>query len=220
MNYWLRLMTVFSIFTMFMSCEKTEEATSVTDIDGNVYETIQIGDQEWMAENLKVTHYRDGTAILTEGYWLYNVDTYGALYSWQAALDSRNIAPEGWHLPTDADWKELEMALGMSQSDANSSGNRGTNEGSKLAGSAALWIDGALENESEFGSSGFAALPGGYADYMNGGTVNRTFGAYFWSATEIGSDDAGFRGLTSTNTDIFRGEFDKGVGLSVRCLKD
>jgi len=99
---------------------------TVTDIDGNVYQTIKIGDQWWMAENLKVTHYRNSDPIphVTDGgTWSYlftgayceydnnpaNVAIYGRLYNWYAVGDSRNIAPEGWHVPSDDEWKQLEM---------------------------------------------------------------------------------------------------------------
>ncbi|MBC8192252.1 MAG: fibronectin type III domain-containing protein, partial [FCB group bacterium] len=166
-----------AITTACLSC--------MVDYDGNIYETIQIGDQVWMAENLRVTHYRDGTAIpnlTSDGDWTststgaycyyannsVNGETYGALYNWYAVTDGRDIAPEGWHVPTDADWKELEMFLGMSQSEADATGYRGTNEGSKLAGNAGLWTDGSLENNSGFGTSGFTALPGGYRYNGNG----------------------------------------------------
>lgn len=119
---------------------------TVTDIDGNTYKTIQIGNQRWMAENLKVTRYRNGTAIptvtsntdwfnLTTGaYCNYDNSTsdaaiYGRLYNWYAVNDSRNIAPTGWHVPSDEEWKTLEKYLGMSQSEADDTGWRGTNEG-------------------------------------------------------------------------------------------
>ena len=161
-------------------------ADPVTDIDGNVYQTIQIGEQVWMAENLKVTHYRNGDAIPTGlsdlewenlnsgAYAVYennegNADTYGYLYNWYAVDDSRNIAPEGWHVPTDEEWMELEMALGMSESEANIITWRGTDQGSQLAGSANLWDDGYLENNAEFGTSGFNALPGGFRNFGGGG---------------------------------------------------
>ncbi len=162
MNGISRTLTIFIAIILVIGCSKQD---TVTDIDGNVYQTIQIGNQVWMAENLKVTHYRDGTSIqyvqneltepdvwetLTTGAYCYyddsqsNQTTYGNLYNWYAVADSRNIAPEGWHVPTDAEWKELEMALGMSQSEADDAGYRGTNEGSKLAGNAGLWTDGEL----------------------------------------------------------------------------
>ena len=167
------LLLVFTL-VIYTSCEDKKaddsSATIVTDIDGNVYQTVIIGDQEWTAENLKVTKYRDGTsitnvtdssswrALTTEAYCIYNNnasnegETYGALYNWYAVVDSRNIAPEGWHVPTDSEWKELEMYLGMSQSEADQIHWHGTNEGSKLAGNADLWTNGALEYDTEFGT--------------------------------------------------------------------
>ena len=132
----------------------------VTDIDGNVYKTVKIGEQRWMAENLRTTHYANGSAIplvesisrwdnlgyADEAYCYYdnsaaNGNTFGALYTGEAA---KNACPSGWHLPDDTEWKELEMFLGMSQSEANATGYRGTNEGSKLAGNASLWNNGNL----------------------------------------------------------------------------
>lgn len=142
---------ITSVFTV--SCKKdpasSNEPMTVTDIDGNVYKTVTIGNQAWMAENLKVMRYRNGDAIpnvtggtdwsnlSTGAYCSYdnddnNIDTYGLLYNWYAVDDSRNLAPEGWHVPTDEEWKELEMYLGMSQSEADDTGYRGTDEGGKL----------------------------------------------------------------------------------------
>ncbi len=113
-----------------------DDAISVTDIDGNIYETVQIGEQVWMAENLKVTHYNDGSEIPTEysnsewenlstgAYAVYddnesNADTYGYLYNWYAVDDSRGVCPTHWHVPSDDEWKELEMFLGMSQEEVD-----------------------------------------------------------------------------------------------------
>lgn len=114
---------------------------TVTDIDGNVYQTVKIGNQWWMAENLKVSHYQNSDAIpnvtnnsdwgnlSTGAYCAYNNDnvnisTYGLLYNWYAVADSRELAPTGWHVPTDEEWKQLEMSLGMSDSEANDRGWR------------------------------------------------------------------------------------------------
>jgi len=210
--------------------------STITDIDGNVYQTIQIGNQEWMAENLKVSHYRNGDAIptghsnsewenlSTGAYAVYNgnesnADTYGYLYNWFAVDDSRNIAPEGWHVPTDDEWKELEMHLGMSQSEADDTGCNGTNEGSKLAGNADLWNSGALENNSEFGSSGFTALPGGYRD-LDGNYYGMGYLGYFWSSTELSSCSAWSRTLGYSGSDVSRYVYGKRVGFSVRCIRD
>jgi len=208
---------------------------SVTDIDGNVYQTVKIGDQWWMTENLKVTHYRNGDPIsnitddsewadlTTSAYCNYNnnsnnVTTYGRLYNWYAVNDSRNIAPEGWHIPTDEEWKQLEMHLGMSQAEADDTGYRGTNEGSKIAGNAALWADGVLEDNTGFGESGLYALPGG--DRNHEGDFNG-IGTYatFWSSTES-SNDAWSRYLPNNHSDILRHEINKRYGFSVRCVKD
>ena len=157
-----------------VSCEKekpeeeegidiTGQTGTLTDIDGNTYNWIGIGEQAWMTENLKVTHYADGTAIPFVGsnsawddvgsddkaYCWYedlssNKDIYGGLYSWAAAMNGtgpsddpyptnlQGACPDGWHLPTDQEWKNLEQFLGMSLQDANLDGVRGTGEGGKL----------------------------------------------------------------------------------------
>ena len=211
----------------------------VTDIDNNDYTTVTIGTQVWMAENLKTTHYSDGTSIpLVEdtddwanlGYegiaMCYydnsstNADTYGALYSWAAATNNEQVCPTGWHLPSDAEWKQLEMYLGMTQADADTTGyNRGTNEGSKLAGNAELWEDGALENDAAFGTSGFLALPGSGRD-RDGSFNNLGSSVYFWSATEGNSMNAWIRGLTYDGTGVYRNPAGRRYGFPVRCIKD
>jgi uncharacterized protein (TIGR02145 family) len=202
----LIVITVAILFSF--SCDKknpTENNSTptipdtVTDIDGNTYKVIQIGDQLWMAENLKVTHYRDGTAIpnvmentqwtslLTGAYCdqnndSSNVSTYGRLYNWYAVNDSRNIAPEGWHVPTDEEFKTLEKYLGMSQSEADSySWPRGTDEGGKLKEtSTAHWKS---PNTGATNESGFSALPGNYRSGENGYFNEIGSGADFWTAT-------------------------------------
>ena len=210
---------------------------TVTDIDGNVYETVQIGDQLWMKENLKVTHYRNGDEIptgygnfqwgyLTTGaYTSYNNDPdiaeiYGNLYNWYAVDDGRGVCPEGWHVQSDDEIKQLEMNLGMSEEEANSTSWRGTNEGSKLAGMADLWMDGSLENDPEFGDSDFNFLPGGYRSNFDG-FYNIGINGVFWSSTEHSNSwDAWFRQLNNNSTGLYRNIHGKGWGLSVRCLKD
>ena len=215
----------------------TAEDITVTDFDGNVYQTVQIGDQLWMAENLKVTHYRNGDPIpnvtsnstwagLSSGAYCYynndqnNANTYGALYKWFAVDDSRNIAPEGWHVPTDEEIKELEMALGMSQSEADDTGYRGTNEGSKLAGGYDLWNDGALRNDPEFNTSGFSFLPGGYRSYGYGTFYGMSGNGYFWSSTEYSTSNAWHRALNCASTQVLRSSNYKQYGYSVRCVRD
>ncbi len=213
-----------------------ENSGTVTDIDGNVYQTLVIGDQEWMVENLKVTHYRNGDPIphvtdssqwvnLTTGaYCVYdndpsNDDTYGNLYNWYAVDDARGLAPAGWHVPTDDEIKELEMYLGMTQAQAESTGYRGTNEGSKLAGGYDLWYNDDLRNDPEFDTSGFCFLPGGYR--YGGGYFGGMGGyGYFWSYTVYYSTSAWGRYLCYDLATVTRGANGKRYGFSVRCVRD
>jgi len=210
----------------------------VCDYDGNCYEVIQIGVQQWMAENLKVTHYNDGNEIpfitnnedwgsLSAGaYGVYNNDPlinaeiYGNLYNWYTIEDDRGVCPEGWHVPSDEEFKELEMFLGMSESEANDTGYRGTDEGSKLAGNSGLWNDGNLENNSEFGTSGFTAHPGGYRSYSDGTYHHVGVGGYFWLSSETSSTDAWYRILYFNNSSVTRYDHVKQYGSSIRCLSD
>ena len=210
--------------------------TLVKDIDGNSYKTVKIGEQIWMAENLKVTQYRNGGPIpnLTDendwenteqgAYCNYdnnedNVEIYGRLYNWYAIDDKRVLAPRGWHIPTDDEIKELEMYLGLSQSEAGEDGSRGTNEGSKLANRKDLWDDGILKNNPEFGASGFDFLPGGYRGSSDG-YYRMGGGGYFWSSTEYGHGSAWYRTLDYDSSEIHRYCPNKNYGFSVRCVRD
>ena len=223
-----------------LGCDDDDDAgtnsnnvTTVTDFDGNVYQTVTIGTQVWMMENLKVTHYRNGDPIpnvtdggawdgLTTGaYCEYNIEvnnvaTYGRLYNWYAVADSRNIAPEGWHVPSDDEWKQLEMYLGMSQAEADSTGYHCTDEGGKLKEvGTTQWAD---PNTGATNESGFSALPGGcrdrggYFDYLGSN-------AYFWSS-EDGSSVAWYRSLGCSNSQVDRYDYSKRPGFSVRCVRD
>jgi len=219
----------------------SEEECYLTDIDGNTYETVEIGDQLWMAENLRVTHYNDGSEIqyvqqessepnvwenLSTGAYGYyeddptNLNTYGNLYNWFVVGDDRGVCPDGWHVPSDEEIMELEMYLGMNEEDANSDGYRGTDEGSKLAGNSDLWIDGNLENNSEFGTSGFKVLPAGYRSINNGTYTIMGNSGYFWSSSESSSNLAWFRKLSYVSSFVYRNYSYKQYGFSIRCLGD
>lgn len=203
----------------------------VTDIDGNIYPIVYIGDQAWLGENLKVTHYRNGDPIpnitdntewnnLTTGaYCNYdnnanNATTYGRLYNWYAVNDSRNIAPEGWHVPSDAEWQTLIDYLGGS-----SSGRGGK---MKEAGTT-HWNS---PNTGATNESGFSALPGGNrghwgdedSPYYYFGNLGRM--AFFWSPTESGSNNAFSRLLYCDISEISRNYKRKRSGFSVRCVGD
>jgi uncharacterized protein (TIGR02145 family) len=233
----------FAVFLLLFSyCSKkspTEpETPTIRGNDGTIYKIKKIGEQIWMIENLRETKYRNGDPIpnvtsptewenLTTGARCYYrndedlVNSYGYLYNWAAVSDSRNIAPEGWHVPTDEDWKQLEMAIGMGESETNEDGYRGTYEGSNLAGQKSLWRAGKLTNNPGFGISGFAAIPGGYC-VPKGYCYDLRECAYYWTATESDpdDDDVWYRAIYYNHEQVLRLEQDRQCGFSVRCVKD
>jgi uncharacterized protein (TIGR02145 family) len=143
---------------------------------------------------------------------------YGFLYNFYA-VDTDKLAPTGWHVASDEEIKTLEMSLGMSEAEADGTGYRGTNEGSKLAGNAALWNNGNLENDSEFGSSGFTALPGGRRGFDGSFQYIGRYGNW-WSATEYSLVNAYRRLLYYDDERLYRDYTNKNWGFSIRCLKD
>ncbi|MFC1619459.1 fibrobacter succinogenes major paralogous domain-containing protein [Candidatus Neomarinimicrobiota bacterium] len=229
-----RLFVLF-LYLFLVSCSGTQRAiisipqtATVTDIDGNVYKTVRIGDQWWMAENLRVTHYRSGDEIPNRtddaewdqgsgGSCCYNNDhenaeVYGRLYNWFAVTDSRGIAPDGWHVPTDDEWQELVEYLGGESKAGGALKGTGTIESGD-----GLWRD---ANEGASNSSGFTALPGGYR-YNHGVFDGMGSYAYFWTASETSGGTAWHRYIYSRNTEVRR--YDHGWkqgGYSVRCVKD
>lgn len=208
------------------------------DIDGNIYRIVKIGDQWWMAENLAVTHYRNGDAIpnvIDNDAWRNkrtgaycaadndkkNADTYGYLYNWYAVDDSRKIAPVGWHVSTEAEWNELEMSLGMSQTEANRTEYIGTDEGGKLKGTGTThWNSPNVGATDEFG---FTALAGGNRRPDNSG-YNNSLGEYarFWASTksDVDQDKAWNRGLPHDQSTIYRATRNLRYGFNLRCLRD
>lgn len=212
------------------------EAQTVTDYDGNVYNTVPIGTQVWLKENLKVTHYRNGDSIpevrdslewvnLITGAWCYfnnnpaNGAVYGMLYNWYAVNDPRGLAPLDWHIPSDEEWKTMEMYLGMSQSEADQIDWRGTDEGAKLKENDTIhWVSPNIATNS----SGFTALPGGWRIYFlyTGSFYNIKSTGEWWSSTEKDAAGAWLRNLCNYHPDIYRISFGKPQGCSVRCVWD
>jgi uncharacterized protein (TIGR02145 family) len=195
---------------------------SISDIDDNYYRIMKIGTQYWMAENLKTTSYNDGTVIplvtngatwdtqTTGAYCYYNNDsttyaaTYGKLYNWYA-INTKNVCPTGWHVPTDDEWTTLTNTLGG----LDVAGGK-----MKEAGLAHWNTNIGATNES-----GFTGLPGGYRNF--GGTfINVGYYGYWWSSTEFNTTVAWSRDLNYDNGDVYRYDDGKGSGFSVRCLRD
>lgn len=213
----------------------------VTDIDGNTYSVVQIGGQCWMAENLRTTHYRDGTAIphvtgnaawvnLTTGAWCNYINApdddavYGRLYNWYAAANP-DICPLGWHVPTDAEWQIMETALGMPEEYLlSSSSERGEaqNVGGQMKAmgtreaNSGHWY---APNTGATNESGFSGQPGGYR-YDDGNFY--TLGNYgnWWSASDFSTEYAWFRRLRYNRAGISRGAYQKKDGYCIRCLRD
>lgn len=214
--------------------------TVVTDIEGNIYHTLKIGNQTWMVENLKTTKYRNGDLIpnvtdatiwtnsTTGNYCNYNnlVDNatkYGRLYNWYAVSDSRNLAPSGWHVSTVAEWTTLENYL-----IANGYNYDGSTTGNNIAKSLAATTDwstyptiGTIGNDlSKNNKSGFTSLPGGYR-INNGSFANMGYHAYWWTSTESSSSNAIFVYLHYMKSILYVDYPNaKNWGSYVRCVKD
>jgi uncharacterized protein (TIGR02145 family) len=218
-------------------CEKDKDdpGGTITDVEGNVYKTVKIGSQVWMAENLKTTKFNDNSAIpnvsvassweilTTPGYSWYNndianKDTMGAMYNWYAANRS-NICPSGWSVPSDSDFIELELHLGLPQNEIHTYGWHGTDQGSQMK-STSGWIggDGKATNSSKF-----SALPGGYRQ-SRGLFSGMGLITFFWTADDDAYNnkptEAWYRRLDATETRIYKGTSAKAAGNYIRCLQD
>lgn len=219
----ISLLSVLVILN-FLSCQKDDctctQETVCKDIDGNVYNTVTICGKVWMAENLKVTKYRNGDPIsnvadatqwkaLTTGAWCYynnepvNDGNYGKLYNGYAVADARHIAPQGWHLPTKAELEELLSCLGA-------------DAGGKMK-STLLWK---APNTGATNTSGYNGLPGGVRG-SDGGFLNISEYGYWWSSSLYTIDNNLVNtALNYNNAGLDIGHAPKLVGISVRCVKD
>jgi uncharacterized protein (TIGR02145 family) len=222
--------------------------TTVSDFDGNVYQTVGIGTQCWTTTNLKTTKYNDGTSIpdLTLAGWPSAsgartgyvatgvsssdyVGTFGYLYNWYAVNNPRKLCPAGWHVPTESDWNKLVISLhsGTTVADTSSTSlTQSTTAGTVMksqvtnssVGSGLGWDPGSPGTNT----SGFSGLPGGCRNY-DGSFIYVRFFAFFWSATENDGNFAWFRFLRYNNGNVSRFNFvnfNESVGASVRCLRD
>jgi uncharacterized protein (TIGR02145 family) len=224
------VLALLLILATLAGCKSVSEQDGknlqIRDIEGNAYEVIQVGEQFWMAENLRTTTLSDGTPIAREedyeawarltlpAYCWYNNDSvyaeeFGALYNYYT-IETGNLCPEGWHVPSDEDWIALESNLG----------------GAGVAGG--LMKEAGLEhwktpNTQASNGSGFNALPGGYRSYT--GTFNLIrINGYWWSSSEkswYGSvNTVIYRNLKYDGQDVYRHIGEKANGFSVRCVKN
>ena len=200
----------------------------LTDIENNVYPYTIIGNQVWMAANLRVSKYNDGTTISTFlNNWDWSVTDKGACngdnYNYYAVVDERKLCPTGWHMPSDSEWKTLEMYLGMSPVDADQfSDDRGTYEGGKLKMTGSYGYNDHVWEYPNLGatnSTGFSAQGVSWRS-ESGSTSTFGYATGFWTNTEIDKDNAVSRVLFYNSAQISRRTTDKNDGLTVRCIKD
>jgi uncharacterized protein (TIGR02145 family) len=200
--------------------------TKVVDADNNLYNTVVIGTQVWMAENLKTTKYKDGitgipnvtdpgvwNALTGPGYcWYNNIEAtykplYGAMYNW-FTVNTGNLCPTGWHVPTDAEWTTLTTLLGGESVAGGKLKEAGTDH----------WL---TPNTGATNESGFTALPGGYRYWSDGSFADAGKLSYWWSSTEYEFDTAlgYYRELFNDQASVFREGANKKAGKYVRCVK-
>jgi uncharacterized protein (TIGR02145 family) len=211
------LFCMLLVVNMFTSCKN-----DCIDIDGNVYKTVKIGNQIWMSENLHTTRYRNGDSIpnvtgnsdwknLSSGAFCYFDNTvnsiYGKLYNWYAVSDTRNIAPAGWHIPSDDEWSTLTNFLGGNDFASGKMKETGTMH----------WIS---PNSGATNESGFTALPAGFRHGCDGRFDALGTTGNFWSKTEFDSICAWDCRLLYNNASSHHANIDKRYGFPVRCVKD
>lgn len=227
-----KLFTYFLLFfcAVLQSCSEdpfdADSGTFTDKRDGNIYQWVKIGEQIWMAENLAYIPYVCAPDSQC-GIWVYdyygegsfgtNYQTYGCLYNWEIAQE---VCPEGWHLPSDEEWMEMESFLGMPEDQLDRSGiirGQEANVGGNLKEIGYThWKE---PNEGAINESGFSALPGGYLNVENsfssiGGT------AYFWTSSNEDDYYILCRLLHSYGGIVTRKKIEKDVALSIRCIKN
>lgn len=241
---------ITTAFVAINSCHKEDKndppptliTGTVTDMEGNIYKTVVIGSQVWMAENMRATRYRNGDSIpnVTDGEQWINLtsgaycdyDTnpslglvYGKLYNWYAVQDERNLAPQGWHVASDADWIVFGKYIGCGDFFC----------GLKIKETGyGHWISSAISRPAT-NETGFTALPGGIRLDNSGVPHKGAFNgiglfAYWWTFTEATSENAWARHLDFAGGFLHEGDssscennhycYDKNFGLSVRCVQD
>jgi uncharacterized protein (TIGR02145 family) len=228
-KYYVRAYAKNSAWTVYG--EEEIFNTKLADVEGNLYNTVTIGTQVWMAENLRTTKYNNNSAIpnvtnnttwanlSTAAYCWYNNDiankpTFGALYNWYA-INAGELCPTAWHVPTDEEFNALEVYLGLAPDQIDVWGWRGTDQGTQMKN-----ITGWDAGGNGTNSSGFTAMPGGYRYGATGAFYLPTSITYWWNSTEHDADRGWYRRLDSSRSDIYKASTSKKGGKYIRCLKD
>jgi len=220
--------SISDISPLASSKKPTATVGKVKDVDGNWYKTVKIGEQWWMAENLKTTRFNDRTYIplvtensiwetlTTPGYCWFNNDeatykaTYGAMYNWfslnATSNGGKNVCPTGWHVPTDAEWTTLTSYLGGEEVAGGKLKETGTTH----------WFS---PNTGATNETGFTALPSGLRGYDGVCYALGSYG-YLWSSSESSATYGFYRYLVFNYSNLFGNPNFKQNGFAVRCLKD
>jgi uncharacterized protein (TIGR02145 family) len=219
---------------------------SITDVDGNTYNSLTYGDQVWTVENAEMETYRDGTEIpqiteaddwaaLNTGAWCYyeNDETKGKLYNWYAVMGihdaepntpNKEFAPEGWHVPSDAEWFTLEnhlIANGYNYDGSITGNNKIAKAMASISGWNSSTNEGAIgNNQSLNNGSGFNVFPRGTRSSISGSFSYEGHYAFFWSSAEGNTSPAYAHYLTSNTSNLTRYAYYKRNGFSVRFVRD
>lgn len=227
---WILLISAYAISSCSSTADDEISIGSVTDIDGNTYSTVLLGEQEWMAENLRTSKYANGNQIpevsshqewrsLSYGAWSYldnnqsHGSNFGKLYNWQAAIDSRNVCPDGWHVPSKDEWNLLKDYLGGAVSAGGKMKSTGTIEDGN-----GLWSS---PNANASNQSKFNGNPGSFRNSL-GEFLISSMGQIgcWWSSDSSNYSDSFVYILKSNNSLLEFSSFDKRRGVSIRCVRD
>lgn len=237
------IMTVILLSLTIAACKHDDTSeqnvfhNAVTDVDGNKYDAIKIGNRIWMKSNLRTTHFKDGTPIpkgkksdysSTDPYYYrptalevpsYNKKTFGLYYNWSAVYHYRGLCPEGWHVPSSIEWSGLANYMGHIPEFVYGSNSADI---AKALASQTGWEESSEEgtpghNPETNNASGFSAYPAGgyFGAFQNSGSI-----AGFWSSTKDDDELVWRWYLYNDNSCLVRCDFDEGDGISVRCVHD
>lgn len=240
-KYFEPFMLLTVMLTVFLSCKKENQSDpqaplqidSIYDIDSNVYTIVKVGDRWWMAEDLRVTRYRDSSAITqvqAQNSWLTSGSAYcqfqgnplaqSLLYNYAAVVDSRGIAPSGWHVASDEEWKQLEKLTGMSSTEVERIGWRGANNEAlkiKTEDRKGWFVSESTWPKNNLGVS-FSGIGGRV--YNGAWTEPGLFSQGFWWTADKVGDRAYYRHLDYKYNGVFRDKAELHYGMAVRCVKD
>jgi len=230
-RYWLNQILILGLIIIQLDSCKKEDPITVTDVDGNTYMAVTIGKQVWMTENLRTTKFNDMSVITNvtgnniwanttiPAYSWFDNDTayrdlYGGLYNY-FAVESGKLCPDGWHVPSNDEFKALEKSLGMTQAGADSLEWRGTDQGKKMKSRTGWNYNGNGTN-----SSGFSGLAGGYRYGVDGSFNDLGAVSYWWTSSKKSSTLGLYRRLDYNQIKVYAEGVRLQAGKYVRCVRD